>query len=168
MFRLLEFWAFLEWLVAGEKFETKFNFPFYRVHWNKLVQEHVWSSFFLRHCLQGCALRFVCTIMHQLHQDFRPDLLSHLDISSCQRFSVCNKSSIRSERLHHGNSVRNNSSFIFLGEVSTPGKQPRLLPEGSLSLSLSLSPSLSLSLSLYIYIDIYVYTFIYIHLYIYI
>ena len=144
MFRLLEFWAFLEWLVAGEKFETKFNFPFYRVHWNKLVQEHVWSSFFLRHCLQGCALRFVCTIMHQLHQDFRPDLLSHLDISSCQRFSVCNKSKIRSERSHHGNSVRNSSSFMLFGGTLNP--REAIQPPSrrfSLSLSLSLSPSLA-------------------------
>jgi len=128
--------------VAGEKFETKFNFAFYRVYWNKFVQEHVWSSFFLRHCLQGCALRFVCIIMHQLHQDFRPDLLSHLDISSCQRFSVCNKSKIRSERSHHGNSVRSSSSFIFfLGESQPQGSNPTSFPK-------VLSPSLSLSLSL--------------------
>ena len=118
--------------------ETKFNFPFYRVHWNKLVQEHVWSSFFLRHCLQGCALRFVCTIMHQLHQDFRPDLLSHLDISSCQRFSVCNKSKIRSERSHHGNSVRNSSSFIFF-EGSLNPREATQPPSRRFSLSLSLS-----------------------------
>ena len=132
--------------MAGEKFETKFNFPFYRVHWNKLVQEHVCSSFFLRHCLQGCALRFVCTIMHQLHQDFRPDLLSHLDLISCQRFSVCNKSKIRSERSHHGNSVRNSSSFILFGGSLNPREafQP---PARRCSLSLSLSLSLSRLLS---------------------